>query len=99
MDLRVHRMAYQIIPALLREWRMVSFTPWKVTPETAAVRIITRLGTTKSSDMESLIYALASGAFRWVWCQGFSFFAVFDRKVQCIAITRCNKYMYLIENH
>ena len=29
----------------------------------------------------------------------FLFFAVFDRKVQCIAITRCNKYMYLIENH
>lgn len=56
MDLRVHRMAYQIIPALLREWRMVSFIPWKATPATAVVRTTTQLGTTRSSDMESLIH-------------------------------------------
>lgn len=46
----VHRTGFQIIPALSREWRTVSFIPWKAIPVIAAASVIEQLATTKYSD-------------------------------------------------
>lgn len=52
----VHRTDFRIIPALSREWRMVSSIPLKVIPVIAVASVIEQLATTKFSDMGSLIH-------------------------------------------
>ena len=83
MDLRVHRMAYQIIPALLREWRTVLFIPWKVIPVIAVASVIEQLATTKFSDTVFLSrkkICSGIGLRDGLGAGAFSFFAILESR-------------------